>query len=193
MTDIDKQLKQIKDEIIVCKKCDLYKKATLPVIGAGNHQAKIVFIGEGPGANEDKTGVPFCGRAGEILDELFKSIGIKRKDIYITNIVKHRPPGNRDPKPEEIKACVPYLDRQIDIIKPEIICPLGRFAANYIMNKFGLTDKIEGISKIHGQIFETQAPHGKIIIIPFYHPAVVTYNINMKKTLENDFKNLERY
>lgn len=182
------QMKKIKDEVTKCQQCVLYEKAILPVIGQGSHDAKIMFVGEGPGANEDKTGIPFCGRSGNILNELLMSIDIKREDVYIANIVKHRPPGNRDPKPEEISTCVAYLDRQIDIIKPKVICPLGRFAAYYIMEKFNLKNSIEGISKMHGKSYKADAPHGKIVIIPLYHPAVSIYNNHMLPELKADFK-----
>lgn len=186
-------MKQIRNEVTKCKKCILYEKAIKPVIGHGSHEANIMFIGEGPGVNEDKTGIPFCGRAGGILNELLNSVDINREDVYIANIVKHRPPGNRDPHPDEISACVPYLDQQINIIKPKVICPLGRFAAYYIMEKFNLKDKIEGISKMHGKVFEASAPHGKITIIPLYHPAVAIYNIHMKPDLAKDFEKLKDY
>jgi DNA polymerase len=185
------QMRQVKDDVTLCRKCCLYKKALNPVIGQGSHDAQIMFIGEGPGANEDKTGIPFCGRAGKILDELLKSIDIKREDVYIANIVKHRPPGNRDPKLEEISACVAYLDRQIDIIKPRVICPLGRFAAYYIMEKFDLKDNIEEISKMHGKSYEVQAPHGSMAVIPLYHPAVAIYNIHMLPEIKKDFKKIK--
>lgn len=125
------------------------------------------------------------------LDELLESVGIKRKDVYITNILKDRPPGNRDPQPEEIKACTPYLERQIKMINPEIICPLGRFSMRFLMEKFGLEDRIERISKIHGRLFKSKNLFQEIIIIPFYHPAVATYNSNMKKILKEDFKILK--
>ena len=107
--DKDEKLKKIKDEVLECKKCSLYKNRNYPVIGKGSHDAEIMFIGEAPGAQEDKTGHPFCGRAGEILDELLNSVSIKRQDIYICNILKCKPPLNRDPEVEEIKACSPYL------------------------------------------------------------------------------------
>lgn len=161
------------------------------MIGEGNHQARIVFVGEAPGLNEAKTGRPFCGAAGKILDELLESAGIKREDVYITNILKDRPPENRDPQPEEIKACAPYLERQIEIIKPKIICPLGRHSMKFLMEKFGLESQLEGISKIHGKLFEINNFFQRIIIIPFYHPAVATYNPNMKKILKEDFKILK--
>ena len=188
MTDHDKQLRQIKEEVIKCRKCSLYKTRNLPVIGEGNHQARIMFIGEAPGFNEDKTGRPFYGGAGKILDELLGSVKIKREEIYICNILKCRPPNNRNPQKEEIKACTPYLERQIAVIKPKIICPLGNYATVYLLEKFDLKDKIQGISKIHGRVFETKADFGSIKIIPFYHPAVVVYNQNMKETLKKDFK-----
>ena len=108
MEEREEKLKGIKDKVLACKKCSLYKTRKYPVIGAGNHQARIMFVGEAPGAQEDKTGQPFCGRAGTILDELLASASIKREDVYITNIVKCRPPANRDPKEEEITNCSPY-------------------------------------------------------------------------------------
>lgn len=181
------KLKKIKEEVIRCHKCSLYKRRTLPVIGEGNHQAKIMFIGEAPGANEDRTGRPFCGEAGKILDKLLESVNLKRKDVYITNILKCRPPNNRDPQKEEIEACVPYLLRQIEIIKPKIICTLGNYATTYILEKFGLKEKIQGISRIRGQIL--QANNFKII--PLYHPAVAVYNQNMEATLKKDFQKLK--
>ena len=193
MKDIEQKLKKIKEEVINCKKCSLYKTRTCPVIGEGNHQAKIVFVGEGPGASEDRTGYPFCGAAGKILDELLNAVEIKREEVYICNILKCRPPGNRDPQKEEIEACVPYLEKQIEIIKPEVVCPLGRFAMEFLMEKFGLKNQIQGISKIHGKVFESRSLFQKITLIPFYHPAVVTYNANMKEVLKKDFKILEKF
>ncbi len=193
MTNIDQELKKIKDEVVSCKKCSLYKTRIYPVIGEGNHQAKIIFCGEAPGAQEDKTGRPFCGAAGKILDELLECVGIKRKEVYIANLLKCRPPQNRDPQKEEIETCVPYLEKQIEIIKPEVICSLGRFAMEFLMERFGLKDQIEPISKIHGKVFETEILFQKITLIPFYHPAVATYNPNMKEDLKKDFKILEKF
>lgn len=184
-------LEKIKEEVIVCKKCPLFRTRNYPVVGEGNHQAKIMFIGEAPGAQEDKTGHPFCGAAGKILDELLESVGIKREDVYITNLLKDRPPENRDPKKEELEACLPYLERQIEIIKPKILCSLGRFSMSFLMERFGLKDQIQPISKIHGRVFESRSLFQNIILIPFYHPAVATYNLNMKEILKKDFKVLE--
>jgi len=191
--DIDKELEEIKDEVISCKKCPLYGTRTYPVIGEGNHQGKIMVIGEAPGAQEDKSGRPFCGAAGKVLDELLESIGMKREEVYIGNILKCRPPGNRNPKKEEIEACVPYLEKQIEIIKPKVICALGNYSTVYILEKYGLKNEIQGISKIHGKVFESQSLFYSIKIIPLYHPAVVTYNSNMKKILKEDFKVLETF
>ncbi len=167
MSDRTELLRQIKDEVLNLKESPLYKERiknkVFPVIGEGSHWAKIMFIGEAPGKNEAKTGRPFCGAAGKILDELLASAGIARKDIYITNIVKDRPPANRDPLPEEIKAYGPFLDRQIEIIQPEVIATLGRFSMDYIMRKFGLANPYSGlttISQMHGKVFEAEVEYG---------------------------------
>jgi len=190
---IKEELKKIKDEIINCKKCPLYdyrkKNNFYPVIGEGNHWAKIMFIGEAPGLNEAKTGRPFCGAAGKVLDELLDSAGIKREDIYITNILKDRPPGNRDPNKEEIESYAPFLEKQIKVISPELICTLGNYATKYILEKYGLEDRVQGISKIHGMLFSVN----KIKIIPLYHPAVAVYNANMKSELKKDFDILKKF
>ena len=187
------QLKKIKDEIVAAKNSPLYdfrtKNNFLPVIGEGDHYAKIMFIGEAPGKNEALTGRPFCGAAGHILDELLQSINIKRQDVYITNIVKDRPPFNRDPLPEEIEFYAPFLIRQIEIIKPEVIATLGRFSMAYIMKKFGLESELKSISIMHGKVFSV----GEIKIIPLYHPAVAIYNAHEKETLKKDFEILKHF
>src|SRR6056297_2113551 len=152
--DKKEKLKEIKEKVKECQKCQLVKEANNPVPGKGNSQAEVVFIGEAPGSNEDKQGVPFVGRAGRILDELLGSIDLNREDVYITNIVKHRPPGNRNPTNGEIKACSPYLDEQLGIIKPKVICCLGNFSSKYILEKYGLMGEVKGITKIHGQVFK---------------------------------------
>ena len=191
--DREEELKKIKEEVINCKKCSLYKSRIYPVIGEGSHEAKIMFIGEAPGLNESKTGRPFCGASGKILDELLESINVKREDVYIANILKDRPPDNRDPQRGEIEACTPYLERQIEAIKPKVLCPLGRHSMNFLMEKFGLKDQIEPIGKIHGKVFEVKSLFLNIKIVPFYHPAVATYNANMKSVLKSDFKVLEEF
>lgn len=190
------QLRKIKEEIINCQSFPLYQERTknnfYPVIGEGSHWAKVIFVGEAPGLNEAKSGRPFCGAAGRVLDELLESADIKREEVYITNIVKDRPPQNRDPSPDEIAAYFPFLKRQIAIIRPRAICPLGRYAMKCLMEEFGLGEKMEGISKIHGRIFRAQTSYGKIIfIMPLYHPAVAVYNANMKDILKADIKALQ--
>ena len=194
MLDKEKELEEIKKQILNCKKCPLWKTRTNAVAGEGPINAKIMFIGEAPGFNEDQKGKPFVGRAGKIFDELLNSINLKREDVYITNIVKCRPPENRNPKQEEINACSLYLNKQIQIIKPKIICCLGNFSTAYILKKFNLKNKLDGISKIHGQIFNVSTLNGNIKIMPLYHPAVATYNANMLNELKKDFyeiKNLK--
>jgi uracil-DNA glycosylase len=190
-------LRQIKNEILNGKSLPLYKERlknkVFPVIGEGSHYAKILFVGEAPGKNEAKTGRPFCGASGRILDELLASAGIARKDVYVTNIVKDRPPMNRDPFPEEIKAYAPYLDRQIEIIQPQVIATLGRFSMAYIMNRLGLGSELESISQMHGKILEAKTNYGSVKIVPLYHPAVAVYNANMKEALKKDFKILSSF
>ena len=191
------ELRKVKDEIIKGAHLPLYGERVtnkaFPVIGEGSHHAKIMFIGEAPGRNEATTGRPFCGAAGKVLDELLESIDIDRKDVYVTNIVKDRPPMNRDPYPEEINAYAPFLDRQIEIIQPQVIATLGRFSMAYIMQKFELGHELKSISQIHGKIFEAETSYGKIKIAPLYHPAVAVYNSNMKTALKDDFKALSQF
>jgi DNA polymerase len=193
--DREEKLKQIKEEIVGLKESPLYQYRAdnhyFPVIGEGNHRAEIMFIGEAPGMNEALKGKPFCGASGRILTELIESIGLKREDVYITNIVKDRPPENRDPLPEEIDLYSPYLDRQIEIIQPKTIATLGRFSMAYIMKKFGLENELKSISQIHGKIFTGNGSYGIIRIIPLYHPAVALYHGVDKEVLVKDIKNLK--
>ena len=192
----ERALKAIKDEILCLVSSPLYKERIknkyFPVIGEGNHSAWIMFIGEAPGENEAKTGRPFCGRAGKVLDELLVSAGIERKDVYVTNIVKDRPPENRDPTPSEIELYSPFLSRQIDIIKPKVIATLGRYSMVYIMKKFDLDFEIESISAAHGKAYDAVASYGPIKIAVFYHPAAAIYNQHLKETLKKDFSILSK-
>src|SRR3989344_4433285 len=187
----DEALKKIKDEVVELSASPLYaervKNKYFPVIGEGSHSAQILFIGEAPGDNEAKTGRPFCGRAGKVLDMLLESVGIERKDVYVTNVVKDRPPGNRDPLPDEIAIYAPFLDRQIDIIKPKVVATLGRFSMAYVMNRYGLEFELDSISKLHGKSF--QASNFKLV--PLYHPAAAIYNQHLLDTLKEDFKVLK--
>jgi DNA polymerase len=190
------EMKKIKDELMMLTTSPLYKYRTLnhyfPVIGEGSHDAEIMFVGEAPGRNEAKTGRPFCGAVGKILDDLLASVKIDRKDIYITNIVKDRPENNRDPLPEEIKIYGPFLDRQIDIIQPKVIATLGRYAFFYIMNKFGLELELEPIGKAHGKSYKADASYGHIEIVALYHPCVAVYNNTKIGILKDDIKILNK-
>ena len=187
------EIENLKKEFLEnCKNSPLYKEGTYPVFGEGSLDAEIMFVGEAPGYNESLTGKPFVGAAGKILDKLLDYVNIKRNEVYITNIVKLRPPNNRDPTQEEIKFFSHYLDKQIEIIKPKIICCLGNFATSYILKKFNVK-LIQGISKIHGKIFSFSTLSGNIKVIPLYHPAVATYNPNMLDILKKDFKLLKDF
>jgi len=190
----EKLLAEMEREIILLKKSPLYKYRIennfSPVIGEGDVDAKIMFIGEAPGKKEAQTGKPFCGASGKMLDNLFDSIKIDRKDVYITNIVKDRPQDNRDPSKEEIKLYSHFLDRQIEIIQPKIIVTLGRFSMEYIMKHFGLGKKLEPISKAHGKSYKVKFSYGLVKIIPLYHPAVALYNGSLRETLKKDFQML---
>lgn len=195
-TILDKrdQMKIIRDEVFALggELADHRRKeGTFAVLGEGSHDAKIMFIGEAPGRNEAKYGRPFCGAAGKILDDLLASIETPREDVYITNIVKDRPPNNRDPHPSEIELYAPYLDRQINIIEPRVLATLGRFSMQYIMQKFDLAFEIEPISTAHGKMYEAEAAYGPIHIVPLYHPAAAIYNQSLKETLKTDFQVLK--
>lgn len=179
------EMEQIKEDVL---KADfnlaiLRRKNNLfPVIGEGNHNAEIMFIGEAPGRNEAMSGRPFCGKAGQVLDNLLSGINISRSDVYITNIVKDRPPNNRDPLPEEIEEYAPFLDRQIKIIKPRIIVTLGRFSAQYILSKYRINNT-ETITKINGKVFEADG----LKIITLLHPASAIYDNEKQKMLVDGF------
>jgi len=193
--DKTKALKQIRDEVWNLKESSLYEYRTsnnyYPVLGEGSHDAKIMLVGEAPGRNEAKTGRPFCGAAGKILDELFASIGLQRTDAYVTNIVKDRPPDNRDPSPEEIALYGPFLERQIKAIQPLVIAGLGRFSSQYVLNLFGIGDQMGVISQSHGKHFEVWADYGLINIVPLFHPAASIYNRKLRDTLFSDFAGIK--
>lgn len=195
MKSIDEQLQQIKQEVIDLTISPLYaervKNNVFPVIGEGSHTAKIMFVGEAPGKNEAATGRPFCGAAGKVLDQLLTSVNLVRSNVYITNLVKDRPTDNRDPLPEEIALYAPFLDRQIEIIQPNVLVTLGRFSMAYLMTKFGLADKLQPISKMHGQLFHAKAVYGEIILLPMYHPAAALYNGSLRDVMVKDIQQLK--
>ena len=185
------ELDELRDEIISDNVCpELKEQATQLVFGDGNPNSEILFIGEAPGKNEDLKGLPFVGASGKFLGEMLSSIGLKREDIYITNIVKYRPPNNRDPLPEEKHAFLPYLKRQIEIIKPKIVVTLGRHSMNCFLPELS-------ISEVHGQpkritlAASDKIKDGlKIVIMPLFHPAAALYNGGMRSTLMEDFNNI---
>ncbi|MBC8522079.1 MAG: uracil-DNA glycosylase [Candidatus Syntrophoarchaeum sp.] len=184
----EEEMERVEKEIKECRHCELCKTRNNPVVGEGSLSAKVMFVGEAPGYYEDLKGRPFVGKAGKVLDELLESVGLQRNEVYITNVLKCRPPGNRNPATAEIKACTPYLDAQLEIIKPEVIATLGNFSLSYIFDKFGL--KKDKISKMHGKVFDVSTIASIKKIIPLYHPAVATYNPGMKEVLVEDFKML---
>ena len=188
-------LRKIKDEVLSLKTGSLAqerkKNNVFPVIGEGGHYAEIMFVGEAPGKNEAETGRPFCGAAGKVLDKLLLSISLDREKVYVTNILKDRPPSNRDPLPEEIELYAPFLDKQIQIIQPKVIATLGRFSMEYIMRKFGLESELEPIGKMHGRAFESRTDYGTVKIVPLYHPAVALYNGSQMDVLKEDFQILK--
>ncbi len=183
MTHKTQTLNKISQAISICQACPLFQKATNPVPGQGNPDAKVVFIGEGPGSSEDQKGIPFCGRSGQLLDRLLQAINLSRSEVFITNIVKHRPPGNRDPLPGEIIACTPFLRNQLLAIRPRIIVTLGRFALNY----FSPTDYI---SQVHGQIKKLSWESLDLSLMPLYHPAAGLRNGTVLKDIKKDFVKL---
>jgi len=165
-------------QIRLCRNCDLCLQRRQAVPGEGNPQARILFVGEGPGATEDELGRPFVGAAGQFLDEMLADIGLNRADVFIGNVTKCRPPNNRDPLPEEIEACAPWLQAQIRAIAPRVICTLGRFAMNTLISP------ALQISKAHGQPVEKDG----ILFIPLFHPAAALHQESLKRTLIEDMR-----
>lgn len=175
-------LTEIAEQVKICTKCGLCKTRRSAVPGSGSPNAEIMFIGEGPGQNEDLKGEPFVGAAGKFLEELLSGIGMQRRDVFITNIVKCRPPGNRDPEPIEVATCYPYLEKQVALIKPKLIVLLGRHA----MYRF-LPNDLQ-ISKVHGQAYNYKGiATEKQVYLPLYHPAVALYNGSYRDILKKDF------
>jgi uracil-DNA glycosylase family 4 len=175
-------LEQLEEAVHTCTLCPLSQGRTHAVPGEGPLNADIMFIGEGPGFHEDRQGRPFVGAAGQFLEELLASIGLTREQVYITNVVKCRPPGNRDPMPTEISACAPYLERQIQLIKPKVIVTLGRFSMyRYFPGA--------SISKIHGQPKRV----GNVLVVPMFHPAAALHQPKWRPLVEADFKKLPQF
>lgn len=174
-------LKTVFEEAQGCVACQLHQSRTRVVFGAGNADANLMFVGEAPGANEDRLGLPFVGQAGKLLDKLLSEIGLERQDVFICNTIKCRPPDNRDPHPHEIEACRPYLFRQIDLIEPTVICTLGNFSTKL------LRGDTTGISKLHGQAEVRVIGPRAVRLYPLYHPAAALYTPSTLETLRADF------
>jgi uracil-DNA glycosylase len=178
------QLKQVFREASGCTRCVLAETRTTVVFGAGNADADLMFVGEAPGANEDKQGLPFVGQAGKLLETLLGEIGLERGEVFIANVLKCRPPGNRDPRAEEIEACSDYLQRQVALIEPRVICTLGNFATKL------LRGDTAGISRVHGRPEVHMLGSRAVRIFPIYHPAAALYTPSMLETLRGDFQRL---
>lgn len=177
-------MRKIADDISKNNVCsDLREGATQLVMGDGNLDAEVFFIGEAPGKKEDEIGLPFVGAAGKFLNEMLEAIGLKREDVYITSIVKYRPPNNRDPLPEEKEAFWPYLMRQLDVIKPKLVVTLGRHSMEYFLPG-------EKISAVHGELKEVIIGKTKHMLMPLFHPAAALYNGGLRATLKSDFSQI---
>ena len=195
--DHKEQLRAIRDAVINLTESPLYdyrqRNGYFPVIGQGDHYADIMFIGEAPGKNEAETGRPFCGASGRVLDELLESIDLNRENVYVTNILKDRPPNNRDPLKTEIDLYAPFLEQQIGIIQPKVIATLGRFSMEFILRRFGAFQASQKISQVHGTIIKVQTSYGLASVVPLFHPAAALYNASQRDTLEKDFQVLKQF
>jgi uracil-DNA glycosylase len=169
--------KQVQD----CTRCPLYEIRTKAVFGAGNADADLMFVGEAPGAEEDRQGLPFVGRAGQLLNQMLEEIGLAREDVFIANVLKSRPPGNRDPQPAEIEACEPYLWEQVGLIEPRVVCTLGNFATKL------LTGSPTGITKVRGTPQVRELGGRTVYLLPLFHPAAALRTPAVKETLRGDF------
>jgi len=181
---------ELVDEVGQCRRCRLWERAKKAVSGEGSLDASLMFVGEAPGYWEDVKGRPFVGAAGRLLDELLSSIDLNRRDVYISNIIKHRPPNNRDPRKDEVDACSPYLDRQIEIIEPSIILTLGRHSARYVLSKVKV--EMKGITEVRGGIYVGKLFGFQVRVMPTFHPAAVLYNPEYRSALEEDFQRVKK-
>lgn len=178
------QLVEVYREAVACTRCPLAGESTNVVFGNGNANAELMFVGEAPGAEEDRRGLPFVGRAGKLLDELLAGIGLTREDVFVTNVLQHRPPGNRDPQPEEIHACRPYLERKVELVEPRVIGTLGNFATKLLTgNQAGIT-RVRGTPQVHTLGGRT------VFLMPLFHPAAALRTQSLVETLREDFAKL---
>jgi len=174
-------LREYAEQTASCIKCALAGGRTQVVFGSGSPDADLMFVGEAPGFHEDQQGVPFVGQAGKLLDRLLEGIGLTRADVYVGNVIKCRPPGNRDPLPDEIAACEPHLFRQVELIEPKLVATLGNFATKL------LSGRPAGITRVHGHEQEVTLGSRTVLLYPLYHPAAALYTPSMLKVLEEDF------
>jgi uracil-DNA glycosylase len=174
-------LADYRDETLGCTRCALAATRTQVVFGSGDPNAELIFVGEAPGFHEDQNGIPFVGQAGKLLERLLNGIGLSRTDVYIANVLKCRPPGNRDPHPEEIEACESHLFRQIELIRPTLVATLGNFATKL------LSGKPAGITRVHGVEQQVVLGGNEVTLYPLFHPAAALYTPSMQKVLEQDF------
>jgi uracil-DNA glycosylase family 4 len=172
------------EQVSACTRCRLAQGRTQVVFGVGDPHADLMFVGEAPGFHEDKQGIPFVGQAGKLLDKLLAGIGLERSDVYIANVLKCRPPGNRDPQPDEIESCEPHLFRQIELIQPKVVATLGNFATKL------LSGKPIGITRVHGVEQDTMVGGNRVLLYPLYHPAAALYTPAMLQVLQQDFARL---
>ena len=178
------ELHTYRDQVANCTSCALAQGRTQVVFGSGDPNADLMFVGEAPGFHEDQQGVPFVGAAGKLLEQLLAGVGLTRADVYIANVLKCRPPGNRDPVPEEIEACEGHLWRQIELICPRVVATLGNFATKL------LSGKPTGITRVHGQEQETTLGGRRVLLYPLYHPAAALYTPKMLEVLQSDFRRI---
>ncbi len=184
------ELEALYREIAECRRCPLHRSRRNPVPGEGPPDAKVMFVGEAPGRTEDEMGRPFVGAAGRLLTSLIESIGFRREDVYITNVLKCRPPGNRDPEESEIEACTPFLWRQIRLIRPRVIIALGRHAARVLFSRAGL--HWSNMKAMHGRVFDAVIEGVRVRLVATYHPAAALYNPQLRRLLEEDFRGVIR-
>jgi DNA polymerase len=190
-------LKDVRDDLVSAVNSPLYAYRTankyIPILGEGSATAKIMFIGESPSKTDAEQGRLFVGASGGVLDEMLRGISMKRTDVYMTNVLHDRPPDNRDPTPKELAFYEPFLDRVIDIIRPQVIATLGRFAMSYLLRKLDVPEKTRKITEIHGKLIAARMPWGSIHVLPLFHPALVLYNPEQKEDLRRDFELLKPY
>ena len=178
------KLVELYEQVQSCTRCPLHETRTRAVFGAGNADAELMFVGEAPGAEEDRQGLPFVGRAGQLLNQLLGEIGMSREDVFVANVLKSRPPGNRDPQPLEIEACRPYLFEQVRLIEPRVVCTLGNFATKL------LSGSPAGITKVRGTPQVRELGERTVFLLPLFHPAAALRTPAVKETLRGDFERL---